>query len=149
MLNATERKKRNITCLSTLARTSGTVPSLRGNLYLRVNEHTLQAGSLILGECPQTLVGGLLLLLRASLKARVIIFLMLPEFFPAHSAALHCHAQLQCSSSLRSLHDSLTLLSLLFEPCPQGTAPQNGQGFLAHHLETPLCISRQASLSLG
>ena len=47
------------------------------------------------------------------------------------------------------LHDSLTLLSLLFEPCPQGTTSRNGQGFLAHHLEAALCISRQASLSLG
>lgn len=85
-----KKEKRNISHLSNLSRTSGTVPSHRGSQNLSVSEHTPRAGLHELGELPQILVEGLLQLLGVSFKAHVIIFLMLPGFFLAHIAVLHC-----------------------------------------------------------
>lgn len=104
-------------------------PVSGGNPYLRVNEHTLQAGVLKLGECPQNPCGRVAPAPQSLIEGPCNHFSNAPEFFPAHSAALHCYA----SSSAHLLSEAfmIHLLSfhLLFEPCPQGTAFQNGQGF--------------------
>lgn len=114
-----------------------------------MNEHTLTGCFPQIGRMPTNPCGRVAPAPQSLLEGPCDHFANAPRVLssPLSCPSLLCRALVLIFSP--RLHDSLTLLSLLFEPCPQGTASRNGQSFLAHHLETALCISRQASLSLG